>query len=96
MATKTFSSRTDEANLAFADALTRQEFGMSFGQYCGSVLIEALRQGVKLPEPPAIRPENPKLAAVARIKAIAKKPHTEEVGHLTDEQIKDLLASRYE
>lgn len=33
MATKTFSSRADAEKLAYADALAKKEYGMSFGQY---------------------------------------------------------------
>ena len=45
------SSRTSESDLAYMDALVRAEFGMSYGQYCGSILIDAIRSGEKLPQP---------------------------------------------
>ena len=49
MATKTFSSRADEASLAYADAMAHERFGISFGQYCGSVLIDAMNLPEKTP-----------------------------------------------
>ena len=96
MATKTFSSRADEAGLAYADALTRREFGMSFGQYCGSVLVEAITQGAELPKLPANHARDAKRNAAERIKGIAERPHDEGVGRMTDQQVKNLIASRYE
>ena len=96
MATKTFSSRTDEAGLAYADAVTREEFGMSFGQYCGTVLIDAVRQGVELPRPPALDAARRKARAIDAMKSISSLPHDESIGRMSDAQIKSLLASRYE
>lgn len=95
MSTKTFSGRVDEADLAYADALVRERFGMSFGQYCSSVLIEAVRQGADLPSP---TPEtgNARMAAAAKIKQLAQRPHNAEIAAMTDAQIKDLIGSRYE
>lgn len=95
MATKTFSSRADEKALAYADAVTREQFGMSFGQYCGSVLIDAVCQGVALPT--ANPNANDKRAdAVAKMKALSQRQHDPAVGRMSDDQIKHLIASRYE
>ena len=96
MATKTFSSRADEASLAYADALARKEFGMSFGQYCGTVLVEAIKEGAELPRARTAGALEAKRAAIARIKNIAQLPHNEEVGRMSDAQIKELIESRYE
>jgi len=96
MATKTFSSRADAEGLAYAEAVVREEFGMSFGQYCGSVLIDAVLQGVELPKPSAASTSDVKARAIAAIKSIAKAPHDPSVGMMSDEQIKNLIASRYE
>ena len=96
MATKTFSSRADATGLAYAEAVARKEFGMSFGQYCGTVLVEAVNSGTELPRPPIDCAENPRKAAIARIKGIAAHAHDAEIGRMSDSQIKDLLASRYE
>ncbi|MBQ9002299.1 MAG: hypothetical protein IJ087_10640 [Eggerthellaceae bacterium] len=95
MATKTFSSRADETSLAYADAMVRERFGMSFGQYCGSVLIDAIRQGAELPEPPRENAAERKAAALSKLKALASLPNDASVGHMTDDQIDDLIASRY-
>ena len=96
MATKTFSSRTDEQDLAFADAVAREQFGMSFGQYCGSVLIDAVRQGVELPSASNSSLLDRRASAINKMKGISKLPHSADVGRMTDAQIKDLIASRYE
>lgn len=45
MATKTFSSRADAEKLAYAGCrLAKKECGMSFGQYCGTVLLNGIEQ----------------------------------------------------
>ena len=95
MATKTFSSRADEASLAYADAMAHERFGISFGQYCGSVLIDAIRQGAELPEPPREDVAERKAAAVSKLKALSSLPHDASIGRMSDDQIDDLIASRY-
>ena len=95
MATKTFSSRADEKRLAFADALTRERFGMSYGQYCGSLLLDAVCDGADLPQP-STRRDSRKADAVARMKAFSGKPHNPAIGLMSDAEIADLIASRYE
>ena len=72
MATKTFSSRADSAKLAYADSVTRSQFNMSFGQYCGSVLVEAISQGVPLPNALGESAQERKANAAAKIKSVAK------------------------
>lgn len=96
MASKTFSSRADANELSYMDALTREQFGMSFGQYCGSILIEAVRQGADLPTPADKATTERKIRAANAIKAIARMPHGEAIGKMSDDEIKDLIASRYE
>ncbi len=96
MATKTFSSRVDRDALAYADAMTRREFGMSYGQYCGSVLIDAIRQGESLPRPSRTSETQRKQAAISTLKNFSRQHKNEAVGRLSDAQIKDLIASRYE
>ena len=96
MATKTFSSRADEARLAYADSVTRQRFGMSFGQYCGSILIDAVCQGFELPDAKPESASSAKQRAIDVIKSISTKAHDASIGRMNDAQIADLLASRYE
>ena len=95
MATKTFSSRADEKRLAYADALTREKFGMSFGQYCGSILLDAVYEGANLPQRPT-RGEDAKAKAIAQMKAFSRLPHNPAIGFMSDDEIKNLIASRYE
>lgn len=94
MATKTFSSRADEQSLAYADSVTREQFGMSFGQYCGSILIDAVCQGVALPQA-APKVASKKASAIASMKAISQRPHNPAIGRMSDEEIEDLLRSRH-
>ncbi len=96
MATKTFSSRVSESNLAYMDALARTEFGMSYGQYCGSILIDAVRSGEKLPRPRKADEAAQRAAAVENMKAFSLKHRNPEIGGMSDDEIKQLIASRYE
>ena len=94
MPTKTFSSRVDAADLAFAETVTRSQFGMSFGQYCGSVLIEAIKEGVELPARDNAA-SKARADAIAGIKSIADLPHDPEIAQMSDQQIKSLITGRY-
>lgn len=49
MATKTFSGRADAEKILLADALARQEYGLSFGQYCSGVLVDYICETGALP-----------------------------------------------
>ncbi len=97
MTSKTFSSRVDEAKLDFADLLTRQKYGMSFGQYCGTILIDAIEANgcipdLDLPDSPQAKRQK----AISFVKNFADRTKNSEIGRLSDEEIKDLIASRYE
>lgn len=96
MATKTFSGRADEQQLALADARTRREFGMSFGQYCGSILVETASRGGGLPCAGNDDGAEKRARAIACMKSIAARPHHAAIGRLTDAEIKELIARRYE
>ncbi len=96
MATKTFSSRADEQDLAYADAIARKQFGMSFGQYCGSILLNAVRQGAELPTPISDAASTKKANAISKIKSFSQREHDSSIGKMTDSEIRDLIASRYE
>lgn len=95
MSTVTFAGRASEEDLAFMNALTRQRFDMSFGQYCGSALIQAARQGIELPYPADAEADARRRAAVKKMKALSHRPGNAEIGRMTDAEIKDLVASRY-
>lgn len=95
MKTKTFSGRADAEKLAYADARTRKEFGMSYGQYCASTLLDAVYENAPLPQ----EPENPmehKKQAIAELKRLSAQFVNPELDKLSDAQIRDLIASRYE
>ena len=95
MSTTTFAGRASEEDLAFMNALTRQRFGMSFGQYCGSVLIQAARQGIDLPQPDETAADFRRKAAVAKMKELSGRPGNSQIARMSDAEIKDLVASRY-
>lgn len=96
MATVTFAGRTREQDLAFMNALTRKEFGVSFGQYCGSILVEAARQGIELPRPDGRNAVSRRAAAVAKMKLLSREKGNLAIGRMSDSEIKELIASRYE
>ena len=87
MATRTFSSRADEEQLAFADALSRREYGMSYGQYCGTG---------SLPRPAQAEEDARKKAAASLIRGFSAHVRNPEVARLSDEGIRELIASRYD
>ena len=97
MPTKTFSGRADERLLAYADALTQREYDMSFGQYCGSMLVEAVFDMKRLPELAGAQEAlGRKEEAIATIRGFSERPHNADIGRMTDGQLRDLIASRYE
>ena len=96
MATKTFSSRADAEKLAYADALAKKEYGMSFGQYCGMVLLDGIEQTGELPRYKNEDELERKKRAIEFMKNFSSYPHDERIGRMTDEELKDLIASRYE
>ena len=86
MATKTFSGRADAEKILLADALARQEYGLSFGQYCSGVLVAL----------PDTRVHSKKKGGVAMMLSLAKKHQGSDIARLSDQEIRDLVASRYE
>lgn len=97
MATKTFSGRVDGQALAYADEIARREFGVSFGQYCSSTLIEIVKATHTLPKLERTDEESQRRArASALIRGFSSLPHDEAIGRMSDDELKDLIASRYE
>lgn len=94
MATKTFSGRVDEEALAFADALARREYGLSFGQYCGTILLDSIQVTGVMPSLPSPSPS--KGDAASFIKGFASRARHPEVGRLSDAEVRAMIASRYE
>ena len=95
MATSTFSGRADTERLAFANALTQKEHGVSFGKYCSTALLDTICSTKELPTLNS-QTDGKRKDAIEHMKAFAKHPHNAEIGSLDDNQIKDLIASRYE
>lgn len=97
MASKIFSSRADEEALNYANMLSRQEYGLSFGQYCGTILIDSIRESGRMPSLPAIDTSNNRKAqAISFIKNFSASATNPEIGRYSDEEIRDLIASKYE
>lgn len=97
MASKTFSSRVDEEALNYADMLSRQEYGLSFGQYCGTILIDSIRKSGRMPSLPTTNAGgNKKAQAISFIKNFSASTTHPEIGEYSDKEIRDLIASKYE
>lgn len=96
MPTKTFSGRAEEKKLAYADNLVRRRFGVSFGQYCATILVDAICDGSDLPEPGK---DADKLAkrqrALRGMKELSLEFVNSDVATLNDAEVKELIASRY-
>ena len=96
MTTKVFSSRADESLLAYADALARREYGLSYGQYCGTVLLEAIKRDGCMPRLASSEDPDAKAQAASFLKGFAKRKHDASIGKMSDEEISEFIASRYE
>lgn len=96
MATKVFSSRADEGSLAFADALARKEYGLSFGQYCGTVLLRSIETTGRMPPLESKADADRKKRAASFIKGFSSHRKNPDIGKLSDSEIRSLIASRYE
>lgn len=94
--TKTFSSRADEGSLAFAEALAREKYGLSYGQYCGTILLDAIGRMGRMPDLPGGEDDPKKERAASFIKGFKARRRNEEIGKMSDEEIRGLIASRYE
>lgn len=94
MATKTFSGRVDEEALAFADALARREYGLSFGQYCGTVLLDSIQAAGAMPV--LFAPSSGRGDAASFIKGFASRARHPEIGRMSDAEVRNMIASRYE
>ena len=95
MGTRTFSSRANEGALAFADGLARQEYGLSYGQYCGTVLLDAIERTGKMPDLAVEGPVDQKKRAASFIKGFASRVRNPEIAKLSDGEVRDLIAGRY-
>lgn len=69
---------------------------MSFGQYCGTVLLNGIEQTGELPRYKNEDEIERKKRAIEFMKNFSSYPHDERIGRMTDEELKDLIASRYE
>lgn len=96
MATKVFSSRVDAERLAFADAVAQRDYGLSYGQYCGTVLLDAVQSAGRMPELAALPTDGAKHRAASFIRGFAQKATNPKIGCLSDQEVRDLVASRYE
>lgn len=96
MATKTFSGRAEEERLSYADTLARQQFGMSFGQYCGTILLNVIYERGELPSPAhADDVRARRRRALQSMQGISEQFKHSEAALMDDAQIKELIASRY-
>lgn len=95
MVTKVFSSRTDEKLLSLADALARKEYGISYGQYCGTILLQSIEATGEMPHLAEAQKDNRKKQAAKLIKGFSSRKKNPSIGTLSDHEIKNLIAGRY-
>lgn len=93
MGTKVFSGRADEQKLEFADAVAWREAGMSFGQYCSSTLIDYINATGSLP---VVEIHDNRQEALDRLFKLVEDQDPSPIGQMSDSEIKELIASRYE
>lgn len=94
MATKTFSGRVDAEKFLLADAFVRQELGVSFGQYCSGALVDYICETGSLPDT-RVKQER-KGKGVSKMLSLARAHAKSDMSALSDREIKDMLAARYE
>ena len=96
MATKTFSGRAEVEKLAFADALSLREFGMSYGQFCSSVLLDQVQEQRALPQVlPAPDAQQQRIAALKRLRKMGARLQGSKLATMSDEEMKQRIAGRY-
>lgn len=95
MATATFSGRTDKLKLDFADNLTRKETGLSFGQYCSNVIVDRIYRTGKLPVEGWTPEQKCSWGTLHACLDEFAKTHGP-LDDMSDDQVKDLITSRYE
>lgn len=70
---------------------------MSFGQFCGTVLIDAIERSGHIPDlESTCEPQSKKERAFSYIRDFSIKTKGMDIAQLSDDEIKDLIASRYE
>lgn len=100
MATKTFSGRTDENKLQYADLICNQEAGVSFGQFCAGALADYI---YKTGELPALRTSSQPNAAIIKMQNLIVKCALRKrssfgalVADMDDSTLSDLAESRFD
>ena len=96
MATKTFSGRADERRLADAEARARRDYGVSYGTYCGTILLDVIDDQGGLPRPSRNAGVlETRQQAWSRMKERCAVFDNPAVAAMSDEELKDLVAERY-
>lgn len=96
MATKTFSGRAEESKLVYADALTEQLYGISYGQYCSSILLDNIKLHRQLPSlSEEDNLQSQKQNALKRLREMSERLKGSKLATMTDEELKRQIASRY-
>lgn len=96
MPTKVFSGRADAYALEQADAIIQHEFGMSFGQYCATMLLPFISETGEVPHIEDADRNKKRKEALEYLKNLTPEHLIHpEIATYTDEQLKELIASRY-
>ncbi len=93
MSTKIFSGRTDEEKLRIVEEIAQRDANISFGQFCGKTVVDYVYAIGKLPELEV--PDQTK-SGVETMIALSEKHGTSKLSDMSDADVKDLIASRYE
>ncbi len=93
MSTKIFSSRTDEEKLRIVEEIAQRDANISFGQFCGTTVVDYVYEIGKLPD--LELPDQTK-SGIETMIALSEKHGASKLSGMSDAEIKDLIASRYE
>lgn len=93
MGTKIVSGRVDEQKLEYAEAITREQLGISFGQYCSSVVVDYICATGTLP---VVEMVDSYQEAFKKLIELSDEPGNRAIGAMSDDEIRDLIASRYD
>ena len=95
MKTKTFSGRASMDKLAFADALAEREFGMSYGQFCSSTMLDYVCEHRSFPDVSSSEQAAERAGAFTRLREMGKRLEGSSLADLDDAQMKERIAGRY-
>ena len=98
METAVMSARCDKHKLEFADKLAQKQYGVSFAKYCGTVVLDQAFDKKSLPKSEKTKTDQQQKDhenLMRSIREIGENTKHPEIGEMSGDEIKDLIASRY-